>query len=65
STRPAQILGQTPPAPIPQQPAELTLFDPQATWPATPAFLKSPATNTPWLGQTLRGQILKTWTPPT
>jgi len=63
STHPAQILGQVPPTPIPHQSAELTLFDPQATWTVTPADLKSPATNTPWLGQSLRGQVLKTWTP--
>lgn len=61
STNPARIWGQTPPTLQPQQPAEMTLFDPAQTWTVTPDSLASLSVNTPWLGQTLTGRVLRTW----
>jgi dihydroorotase len=61
STNPAHCLQQTPAAIAPNRPAELTLFDPQQTWQVTPQTLKSRSTNTPWLEQSLIGQVVKTW----
>ncbi|WP_448563153.1 dihydroorotase [Trichothermofontia sp.] len=63
STAPAHCLQQTPPALTLGQVAELTLFDPQQTWVVSPTTLASLATNTPWLGQTLTGRVVKTWAP--
>lgn len=61
STNPARIWGQTPPTLQPQQPAEMMLFDPAQTWTVTPNSLESLSANTPWLGQTLKGRVLRTW----
>jgi len=63
STAPAQCLQQSPPTLTPGQAAELTLFDPQHTWVVSPSTLASQATNTPWLGHTLTGRVVKTWAP--
>lgn len=63
STAPAQCLQQVPPSLTPGQTAELTLFDPQQTWVVGPHTLASQAINTPWLGQTLTGRVVKTWAP--
>jgi dihydroorotase len=61
SQRSAECLGQGMGAIAPQQPAELTLFDPQQQWTVTPETLHSLSSNTPWLGQPLTGRVLRTW----
>ncbi|MGF1518506.1 MAG: dihydroorotase [Nodosilinea sp.] len=63
SPNPARCWGQTPPTIQPQQPAEMVLFDPAATWSVTPATLHSLSANTPWLGQDIRGRVVRTWVP--
>ncbi len=63
STGPARCWGQVAPTLQPQKLAEMALFDPAATWVVSPDNLHSLATNTPWLGQTLSGKILRSWTP--
>lgn len=63
STNPARCWGQTPPTIQPQQPAEMILFDPAATWTVSSTTLRSLSANTPWLGQSIVGQILRTWMP--
>ncbi|NEP14827.1 MAG: dihydroorotase [Symploca sp. SIO2C1] len=63
STNSAICLGQTPAAIIPNQPAELVLFDPQKTWRVDRQTLKSHSANTPWLEQQLTGRVLRTWCP--
>jgi dihydroorotase len=63
STNPATCWGQTPPAIQPQQPAEMVLFDPAATWTVSPATLRSRSANTPWLGKSIPGRVLRTWVP--
>lgn len=64
STHPARCLKQPAPAIAVGQPAELTLFDPRQTWRATPQTLRSKAHNTPWLGQSITGRVIKTWALP-
>jgi dihydroorotase len=61
STHPLKILNQTRPAISENQTAELTLFDPNLTWEVNARSLKSESGNTPWLGSTLVGRVLKTW----
>ncbi|MBW4650121.1 MAG: dihydroorotase [Kastovskya adunca ATA6-11-RM4] len=61
STNPAQCLQTKPGAIAPGEPAELTLFDPQATWRVDRQSLNSLSVNTPWLGKQLTGRVLKTW----
>ncbi|HEY9698454.1 MAG TPA: dihydroorotase [Trichocoleus sp.] len=61
STHPAYCLKQTPAQIEINQPAELILFDPQQPWQVTPQTLKSRSSNTPWLGQEIRGRVIKTW----
>ncbi|MGL5081501.1 MAG: dihydroorotase [Microcoleaceae cyanobacterium] len=61
SVRPAQCLGTSLPDLVAGQPAELTLFDPQRTWTVSAQTLQSQSSNTPWLGQELTGQVVKTW----
>ena len=61
SSRPRQCVNQTPRAIALGQPADLVLFDPQQTWTANQANLKSPATNTPWYNQEITGKVIKTW----
>ena len=60
STRPAECLKQKPASLAPNQPAEIALFDPQQTWKVEKLSLKSLSTNTPWLGQQLKGRVLVT-----
>lgn len=60
STRPAECLNQIPARIAPNQPAEITLFAPQQTWKVEKLSLKSLSTNTPWLGQQLKGRVLLT-----
>ncbi|MBD2530297.1 dihydroorotase [Nostoc flagelliforme FACHB-838] len=61
STHPAECLGQKVSAILPHQPAELTLFDPQQTWKVERKSLYTLSQNTPWLGQQLKGRVVKTW----
>lgn len=65
STNPAACWGQTPPTIQPQQPAEMILFDPAERWTVNSATLRSLSANTPWLGQSIRGQVIRTWVPNT
>ncbi|MEB3211622.1 MAG: dihydroorotase [Leptolyngbyaceae bacterium] len=62
SLNPALCLNQSPPSLLVGQPAEMVLFDPQATWQVTPHTLESQSSNTPLLGQSLNGKVLKVWT---
>lgn len=62
SLHPALCLNQPPPTLTIGDPAEMVLFNPNATYPITPSTLQSQASNTPYLHQTIRGKILKTWT---
>ncbi|MEH1836958.1 MAG: dihydroorotase [Nostoc sp.] len=61
STSPAKCLRQKVSAIIPDQPAELTLFDPQQTWKVERKSLYTLSQNTPWLGQQLKGHVVQTW----
>ncbi|MEH2404196.1 dihydroorotase [Nostoc sp.] len=61
STSPAECLGQKVSAIVPDQPAELTLFDPQQTWKVERKSLYTLSQNTPWLGQQLKGHVVQTW----
>lgn len=61
SSRPAECLGQKLSALAPNQPAELTLFDPQQTWKIERKNLHTLSSNTPWFGQQLQGRVVKTW----
>ena len=61
STRPRQCLQQLPKAIAPEQVANLVLFDPQQIWLVNQDNLKSPAVNTPWYNQQIRGKVIKTW----
>ncbi|MGF1570345.1 MAG: dihydroorotase [Nodosilinea sp.] len=63
SVNPANGWGQLPPTIQPGQLAEMSLFDPTKAWKVTSATLKSLSANTPWLGKTIRGQVLQTWVP--
>jgi dihydroorotase len=54
STKPAQLLHQSPPT-------ELILFDTQHQWTVSIASLKSRSHNTSWLGQTLTGKVQSTF----
>ena len=60
STNPAQCLQQPPATLTPGSPAELTLFDPEKTWPVEISHLASRSHNTPWLEQTLTGRVVPT-----
>ena len=62
SLQPALCLNQAPPTLIVGQPAEMVLFDPEASWQITSHTLKSQSSNTPWLGESIQGKVLKTWT---
>ena len=44
----------------PAAPANLTVFDPDATWQVRPAALASRSRNTPYVGRTLRGRVRHT-----
>ena len=61
SLNPAVCWGQQLNPIQPNQPAELTLFNPQQSWKVDPQHLKSLAINTPWLRQELTGKVIKTW----
>jgi dihydroorotase len=61
STQPLQIFGMEVGAIAEGQTADLTLFDPQETWTVNAQSLKSLSVNTPYLGNTLTGRVVKTW----
>ncbi|WP_341529068.1 dihydroorotase [Nostoc sp. UHCC 0302] len=61
SSRAAECLGQQVSAIIPNQTAELALFDPQQTWKVERKNLHTLSSNTPWLGQQLQGRVVQTW----
>ncbi|NJL85887.1 MAG: dihydroorotase, partial [Leptolyngbyaceae cyanobacterium SM1_1_3] len=61
SQQPALCLAQEPPTLVIERPLEAVLFDPQRLWPVEANTLKSRSSNTPWLGKTLTGQVLQTW----
>ncbi|MBE9050647.1 dihydroorotase [Nostocales cyanobacterium LEGE 11386] len=61
STNPAKCLGQKLSTITPHQPAELTLFNPQETWKIAQKNLHTLSSNTPWLGQEIKGRVLQTW----
>lgn len=61
SSQPARCLAQPPAVLMPGHAAELVLFDPNQTWQVSPQTLKSRSTNTPWLGQTITGRVVRTW----
>lgn len=61
SMRPLQCLGLTPNSLQVQGNAELTLFDPEAIWQATPENLHSLANNTPWAHQEIQGKVVQVW----
>lgn len=64
SQNPAKCLGLTPNRITVGSPAELTLFDPSAEWQATVEAMRSQASNTPWLNQTIQGKVIRTWISP-
>jgi dihydroorotase len=61
STNPAHCLHQELTTISPNQPANLTLFDPNQAWIVNPESLKSLSSNTPWLGQEIVGRVVKVW----
>jgi dihydroorotase len=63
SDRAANCLGQKISAIVSNQPAELTLFDPQQVWTVDRQSLKSRSLNTLWLNQQITGRVLQTWCP--
>jgi dihydroorotase len=60
STQPAECSKQIPARVAPNQPAEITLFDPKSTWTVDRTTLKTLSSNTPWFGQQLKGRVLLT-----
>ncbi|HEY9889585.1 MAG TPA: amidohydrolase family protein, partial [Candidatus Obscuribacterales bacterium] len=62
SQGPAQCLQLTAGRIAVGQPVEAVLFDPEAEWVVSAATLRSPARNTPFLHQTLHGQVRQVWT---
>ncbi|HYW20457.1 MAG TPA: dihydroorotase [Nodularia sp. (in: cyanobacteria)] len=61
STQPARCLQQKPSTITPGQKAELTLFNPQEIWKVERKNLCTLSSNTPWLGQELRGRVVQIW----
>lgn len=61
SWRPAQCLGLTAGQIVERKPVEAVLFDPAQGWTVESKTLRSPALNTPFLNQSLQGQIIQTW----
>lgn len=61
STHPALCLQQPPAQVAVGEPAELVLFDQDATWVVERQTLQCQSTNTPWLGQKIQGRTVKCW----
>ena len=61
SSQPAQCLNQDRPTIAVGQPAEMTLFDPQACWTPDSSSLQSLGCNTPYCGQNVIGKVVQTW----
>ena len=61
SVAPARCLGRSSTAIAVDEPCELVLFDPEQRWTVQGSALKSTATNTPWLGDTLKGKVISVW----
>ena len=61
SKGPAECLNQDSPAIFPGQKAELTLFNPEKIWKVDTPNLYTLSKNTPWLGQKLKGKVMRTW----
>lgn len=61
SRRPAICLGLQPSVIARDHPVEAFLFDPKAEWQVVPGNLRSPALNTPFLHQSLKGRVLQVW----
>jgi dihydroorotase len=61
STCPAKCLRQRASIIAPNQPAELTLYNPQQSWRVEKQNLSTLSINTPWLGQQLSGRVVQTW----
>jgi dihydroorotase len=56
----ARVLGVSTGRIEPGAPADLVLFDPDASWRVTPAALRSQGRNTPFLGYELTGRVRQT-----
>lgn len=56
AVNPRKILGLPQPVIEPGEKANLTLFDPRATWTFNEQTNKSKSRNSPWLGKTLKGK---------
>jgi dihydroorotase len=61
STQAAKCLQQKPSVITAGTKAELTLFDPQQTWKVENKNLHSLSHNTPWLGQEIKGRVVRIW----
>ncbi|OAB58516.1 dihydroorotase [Phormidium willei BDU 130791] len=61
SSGPAQCLGQRPAAIAPNQPAELILLDPQASWTVDRSSRSSQAQNSPVWQQRITGRVQQIW----
>ncbi|WP_066423794.1 dihydroorotase [Anabaena sp. 4-3] len=61
STKPADCLQEKVSKIAPHQQAELTLFNPEKTWTVDRKNLHTLSSNTPWLGQELKGRVVQTW----
>jgi dihydroorotase len=61
SRNPALCFGKQISPITPNQPAELTLFNPHQSWKVESSQLHSLAVNTPWSQQELMGRVVKTW----
>lgn len=56
SSRPAAALGLNKGSLEPGSPADVTVFDPEEVWMVSSETLESLASNSPWLGEELRGR---------
>jgi len=57
TNQPAQILGIDVGHLTPGAPADICIFDPEATWQVDPRYLKSQGSNTPFDGTLLSGAV--------
>jgi dihydroorotase len=57
---PRQILGLPVPKIEQGQPAEITVFDPDLSWTLEVGHILSKSKNTPFIGQSFTGKVLKT-----